>query len=232
MKNNYQLVYISLDDSGKLNRNEKYLVYAGLYFTDQNLLNKFKAQYKRIRNEIAKKERYLDVDELKGYTLDLKDRIRFLKFINKFETLALVVDNSKIEKEEILISKNSKGRYRDYVIKLLIKDLFINLVAKKIIDPYKPIRLIVNIDQESSKTNGKYNLNEGIVEELTKGIINFNYGFKTAPIVFSEFEVYLYSQNSKDSVMIQASDIVANNVWRNLMEGKDEYKIDVFKTFP
>lgn len=30
-----QVVYISLDDSGKLNRNEKYLVYAGLFFTDK-----------------------------------------------------------------------------------------------------------------------------------------------------------------------------------------------------
>lgn len=232
MNKDWQLVYISLDDSGKLNKNEKYLVYAGLYFTNQKVLEKFKAKYKNIRNDIAKKDSYSDIEELKGYTLKNNDRIRLLKFINKYETLALIVDNSKIEKEEILISKNAKGRYRDYIIKLLIKELFINLVAKKIIDPYKPIKLILNIDQESSKTNGRYNLDEGITEELAKGIINFNYGFKTAPIVFSKFEVHLYSQNSKDSIIIQASDIVANNVWRNLMKGKTEYKIDVIKTFP
>lgn len=227
-----QLLYISLDDSGKLNKKEKYLVYGGLYFTNQKELEKFKMKYKNIRNQIFKKETYKNIDELKGYTLENKDRLRFIKFINKYETLALIVDNSRIEKEEILISKNAKGRYRDYAIKLLIKEVFINLVTMKRLNPYKPVKLILNIDQESAKTNGRYNLDEGIIEELTKGIINFNYGFKTMPILFSHLKVHLYSQNSKDSIIIQASDIVANNVWRRLMSNKEVQNINVIKRFP
>ena len=50
-----QIVFISLDDSGKLNSKEKYLVYAGLVFINKKELNHFKALYKSIRNDVAKK---------------------------------------------------------------------------------------------------------------------------------------------------------------------------------
>lgn len=227
-----QIVYISLDDSGKLNNNEKYLVYAGLFFTDKKELERFKAIYKKIRNEIAKKEEYSDVEELKGYTLKSKDRLRILRFVHKYSTAGLIVNNSQIEKQDILYSKDAKGRYRDYVIKLLIKEIIIDLITKKIIDPYRPVTLIINMDQESAKTNGRYKLDEGIYEELVKGIINFNYGFKIAPILFGGLSVNIYVQNSKDSIIIQASDIIANNIWRNIMGGRSIGNIDIIKLFP
>lgn len=227
-----QIIYISLDDSGKLNNNEKYLVYAGLFFTDKKEFERFKAIYKKIRNEIAKKKEYSNVEELKGYTLKSKDRLRILRFVHKYSTAGLVVNNSQIEKQDILYSKDAKGRYRDYIIKLLIKEIIINLITKNIIDPYKPVTLIINMDQESAKTNGRYKLDEGIYEELVKGIINFNYGFKIAPVLFGGLNVNIYTQNSKDSIIIQASDIIANNIWRNIMAGKSIENIDIIKFFP
>lgn len=142
------------------------------------------------------------------------------------------MNNSQIGKQDILYSKDSKGRYRDYVIKLLIKDIVIDLIKRKIIDPYKPVTLIVNMDQESAKTNGRYKLDEGIYEELVKGIINFNYGFKTSPILFGGLNVKIYTQNSKDSIIIQASDIIANNIWRNIMGGQSVVNIDIIKFYP
>lgn len=227
-----QVVYISLDDSGKLNRNEKYLVYAGLFFTDKKELEKFKSKYKKIRDQIAKKNIYANVEELKGYTLENKDRLRILRFVHRYNTAGLIVNNSQIEKQDILYSKDAKGRYRDYIIKLLIKDIIIDLIKRKIIDPYKMVTLIINIDQESAKTNGRYKLDEGIYEELAKGIVNFNYGFKTVPILFGGLKVKIYTQNSKDSIIIQASDIIANNLWRNVMAAQNIKNINIIKYYP
>lgn len=227
-----QVVYISLDDSGKLNRNEKYLVYAGLFFTDKKELEKFKSKYKKIRDQIAKKDIYANVEELKGYTLENKDRLRILRFVHRYNTAGLIVNNSQIEKQNILCSKDAKGRYRDYIIKLLIKDIIIDLIKRKIIDPYKMVTLIINIDQESAKTNGRYKLDEGIYEELAKGIVNFNYGFKTVPILFGGLKVKIYTQNSKDSIIIQASDIIANNLWRNVMAAQNIKNINIIKYYP
>ncbi len=229
---NEQIIYISLDDSGKLNNNEKYLVYAGLFFTNKKELEKFKAIYKVIRNQIAKKKIYENIDELKGYTLENKDRLRLLRFIYKYSSAGLIVDNSQITKQDILFSKDARGRYRDYVIKSLIKDIVIQLINNKKINPYKPVVLIINMDQESAKTNGRYRLDEGIYEELVKGIINFNYSFKTTPILFSSLVVKIYTQNSKDSIIIQASDIIANNIWRTIMSKNKITGIDIIKYFP
>lgn len=228
-----QLLYVSLDDSGKLNKKEKHLVYAGLFFTNKKELERFKAVYKSIRNNIAKKDIYQNIDELKGHTLESKDRLRLLRYIYKFNTAGLIVDNSQITKEDILISKNAKGRYRDYVIKLLIKDIIIHLIKEGKLNPHKKLTLIINMDQENSKTNGKYKLDEGIYEELIKGIINYNYGFTSIPILFNELTIKIYSQNSKDSIIIQASDLIANNIWRNMIKtGEINSGINVLKKFP
>lgn len=232
IKKKEQLLYVSLDDSGKLNKKEKYLVYAGLFFTNKKELEKFKTQYKKIRNEIAKKSCYKNIDELKGHTLKSKDRLRLLRFIYKYSTAGLIVDNSSIVKQDILISKDAKGRYRDYIIKLLIKDIIIELIKTNQINPYEPLVLIINMDQESSKSNGRYKLDEGIYEELIKGIINYNYGFKTTPVLFNDLIVKIYSQNSKDSIIIQASDLVANNIWRNKINSLDINGINILKFFP
>lgn len=231
-KVNEQILYISLDDSGKLNYKERYLVYAGLFFTNKKELEKFKIQYKKIRDEIAKKECYKNIDELKGHTLKSKDRLRLLRFIYKYSTAGLIVDNTLIAKQDILISKDSKGRYRDYILKLLIKDIIIELIKENKINPYSPLILIVNMDQETSKSNGRYKLSEGIYEELVKGIINYNYGFKTVPVLYNDLVIKIHSQNSKDSIIIQASDLVANNIWRNKIKNLDVTGIDVLKIFP
>ncbi len=88
------------------------------------------------------------------------------------------------------------------------------------------------MDQESAKTNGRYKLDEGIYEELVKGIVNFNYGTKTTPILFSSLVVKIYTQNSKDSIIIQASDIIANNIWRTMMRNNKVAGINIIKYFP
>lgn len=94
------------------------------------------------------------------------------------------------------------------------------------------VTLIINIDQESAKTNGRYKLDEGIYEELAKGIVNFNYGFKTVSILFGGLKVKIYTQNSKDSIIIQASDIIANNLWRNVMATQNIKNINIIKYYP
>lgn len=142
------------------------------------------------------------------------------------------MNNLEIQKQDILYSKDAKGRYRDYVIKLLIKDIIISLIKNNKIDPNKPVALIINMDQESAKTNGKYTLSEGIYEELIKGIINYNYGFKTNPILFNKLVIKIYMQNSKDSIIIQASDIIANNIWRNAINGNKITNINIIRFFP
>ena len=213
---NKQIIRIYLDDSGKISEYEDYAVYSGLVFIEKEKLNAFTNKYKTIRNELWKKNEYKNYDELKGNNLKHKDRLRLLKLMKNEFKIALVIKNKFIRKKEILTNTGSKGRFKDYALKRLIKETFKYLIFKKLVDPNEPVVLVLNIDQETTKSNGYYSLTDGIYEEIKMGINNFNYGLTFKPILFSEFEVIRYSHNSKENIAIQSADILSNDIRRCL----------------
>ena len=54
------------------------------------------------------------------------------------------------------------GRFLDYSIKLLIKQTVKGLIKENRINPNLPVRLVINIDEQTTKTNGYYNLHDSI----------------------------------------------------------------------
>jgi len=74
--------------------------------------------------------------------------------------------------------------------------------------------LYINIDEQTTKTNGYYSLKEGIFEELKYGIYNYNYSIMHTPLLNSELEVKLCYQKSEKSYLIQAADLIAGTIRR------------------
>ena len=107
-----------------------------------------------------------------------------MNYISKYYTIALIINNTKVY-DHIISNKASKGRYIDYTIRRLIKSTFEELIKDKKIDPHKNVRLIINIDEQSTKSNGYYNLKDGLTEELLHGISNFNYEWMLNIIFFN-----------------------------------------------
>ena len=96
-----------------------------------------------------------------------------------------------------------------------------SLIKEERINPNLPIKLIINIDEQTTKTNGYYNLREGIIEELKYGIFNYNYGFFNIPIIKSDLDVDVCYQKSEKSYLIQASDLIAGTVRRLYLNNMD-----------
>ena len=86
-------------------------------------------------------------------------------------TLCCVINNDKVYLN-IKNDRASRGRFLDYSLKLLIKQTVKGLIKENRINPDNPIRLVINIDEQTTKTNGYYNLRDGILEELKYGINN------------------------------------------------------------
>lgn len=208
-----QIIYFCLDDSGKLNKNEEFCIYSGFVTSNLHELEDKKRKYKSIRNDIWKKLIYQGVNELKGSNLKNKDRIRLLKFIySNFVTLGFKINNKKIINKDILTNKNLRLRYKDFALKTLIKEFIIKEINIKKLNPHKPIKIIINLDQESTKTSGYHSLEESIYEELKYGINNFNYSQKNPkPILFSDLKIEKNTLSSKDSIVAQISDLIAND---------------------
>lgn len=112
-------------------------------------------------------------------------------------------------------NKAAKGRFIDYSIRRLIKEIINKLIIEKVINPNLPLNVIINIDQQTTKSNGYYNLRDGITEELKYGIVNYNYSNYIKPIFFSDLNVTLTYQDSKSSYVVQAADLLAGSI-RNI----------------
>lgn len=223
MKNELQEIYINLDDSGKLTTKEKISVYGGLVFLSKKEKDKFITQYKSIINDI--KCSYCNnkdfcnhmCPEIKNTNVKKNDKRRLMNYIKKYYVVALIIKNDNVY-EHIKNSKAARGRFVDYSIRRMIKEIIKSLIKCKSVDPNEPIRLIINIDQQSTKSNGYYNLHDGLLEDLKYGIVNFNYSIKINPIVFSELEIKVSYQDSGKSYVVQAADLLAGTIRRKVLE--------------
>ncbi len=215
-----QEIYMFMDDSGKLTNKENYLVYGGIIFTSQSEKQKFSNQYRAIIKSIrcsycSERNNFCSKDcvEIKSSKINDNDRRRIINLCKKYKVFSLVVENAKVY-SNIMSSKSSKGRYIDYVQKITIKEVLKTLIHDNIIDSSKEIKVCINIDQQTTKSNGYYNLKDSIYEDIKYGIINFNYGVFHAPLFQSDVDVTVNYIDSKKCIAIQAADIIAGTTRR------------------
>lgn len=222
MDKKIQEIYINLDDSGKLTTKEQISVYGGLVFLSKKEKDKFITQYRSIINDI--KCEYCeqcnnDCPEIKNTNIKKTDKRRLMNYIKKYYVVALVIKNDDIY-EHLKQSKAARGRFVDYAIRRMIKEMIKSLIKCNSIDPNLPIKLIINIDQQSTKSNGYYNLHDGLIEELKYGILNYNYASKIKPIIFSDLDVVVSYQDSGKSYVVQAADLLAGTIRRTALDNQ------------
>lgn len=230
-----QTIYINMDDSGILmkgNSNEPIFVYGGIIFLSKEEKDNFTRQYSALVNNIKPKYcndfkrdtsinashclthykrncRY-NCPELKSTLINSSDKRRFLNFIKKY-TCSVAIVNNNLLYDSIVKDKASKGRFKDYVIRRLVKEIIKQLISENKINPEIPVKLILNLDEQATKSNGYYDLRSGIIEELKYGIVNYNYDTFFNPIL-SDVEVEIHHQDSYSSLCVQAADLIVGEV--------------------
>lgn len=247
MEENTQIIYINMDDSGRLVKgepNELVFVYGGVFFLSLKEQEDFARQYKALVNLIKpkycrdfKNDSTIDNNycishsyqncsyncpELKSNMLQAKDRRRLLNFIKKYDTSVAVVANYQL-RDYIFDSKASKGRFKDYVIKREVKRIVENLISQNRINSKQPVILNLNLDEQSTISNGYYDLASSIREELQFGVMNYDYGISFPPIL-SSVEVKVKYKNSYYNYPVQAADLLVGEVrhcYYNYLQNQD-----------
>jgi len=228
--NKEQIIYINLDDSGKLTRKEKVSVYGGIVFLSKEERDKFIVQYRKIINEI--KCKYCNKDkencsnncpEIKNTNIKKTDKRRIMNYIKKYYVISLIVENNKVY-DYIIKNKASKGRYIDFTLRVLIKKAIEELIKIGKIDPNKPLKIILNIDEQSTKSNGYYNLKDSIYEELVHGIYNYNYDKSFKPILNNGLDLNISYQDSGKSYAVQGADLIAGTIRRKAINNSENKK--------
>lgn len=228
--NKEQVIYINLDDSGKLTRKEKISVYGGLVFLSKDERDKFIVQYRNIINSIKCKYCYLNkkncfrkCPEIKNTNIKNQDKRRIMNYIKQYFVISLIIQNDKVY-DYVINNKASKGRYIDFTLRVLIKRTIDELIKIEKIDADRPLKIILNIDEQSTKSNGYYNLRDGIYEELVHGIYNYNYDKSFKPILNNKLEIFVTYQDSGKSYAVQGADLIAGTIRRTALDCLEKNK--------
>lgn len=144
--------------------------------------------------------------------LENKHRRALFNSVREYDSFSVVVDISRVY-DNILDQKKAICRYKDYILKRIIKYKLLELIKKGIISREEDVCIIIQIDNQLTATNGYYGLRESIVEELQHGIANFDYGIRHPAVFDSSVEVHIKYCDSKNNYLIQACDILANRIW-------------------
>ncbi len=226
-------IYIYMDDSGKMVSTEKCFSFGGIYFINRENRDNFKRIYSSFINQNKCKfcSNICKVcPEIKSNNTNNKFRRRVINLIKNKEGVyshAITIYNKNIS-EYIFKDKKSKGRRIDYYQKILIKEIIKNLISKKTINKDEDLKIIINIDEAKTATNGIYNLKESIYEELKYGVVNFNYNASFPPLIKGNLSIEVNYVDSSKNYLVQASDFLVGHVNAiNSWETKKDFYIDV-----
>ena len=221
-----QVIYLAIDDSGQLIKNDV-ACYGGIVFVGNAHLKSFLKNYQNLINEV--KCRYCNhfsscdnkCPELKHYNLKKRDRHIFIDYLKNYPLFSCVINTNKIYKS-ILKNTKSKGRYIDYAIKIMIKNVIQNLVKEEKININEDLELIIFIDESSYKSNGYYSLKESIYKELKMGIGNIKDNINFKNILNANLKVNIYYKNSKYNYLIQCADLITGYVRKSIIKRKNK----------
>ncbi|MCM1052499.1 MAG: DUF3800 domain-containing protein [Ruminococcus sp.] len=230
MKN--QEIFILMDDSGKLNKNENSCIYGGLFFFSSNDYMNFINKYKSTINNI--KCKYCNqlppncnnnCMEIKGIThIKNKDKRRIFNLVKKEKNFGVFIKNKKVY-PSVLNDKSARGRFCDYAQKRIVKEIILYSITNNYIDPNNPLKIYIKSDESKTKSNGYYNLKDSIYEELVNGIINYDYSKIHHPILHNGLSITYKTYDSKYNFGIQSADIISHYMHSEyekfLINGKD-----------
>lgn len=219
-------IFIYSDESGVFDKEHHDLyVFGGLIFLDRSSRDSENRRYLHAERAIRKANGYRG--EIKASTVSGQDKWKLFRSLNACYKFAVVIREDLIL-DSIFKSKKDKQRYLDYAYKIAIKRALKDLINRKMIDPDEVEGIYFFVDEHTTATNGRYELREGLEQELKLGTYNWNYNRFFEPLFPLVQTIDMKFCNSEKYPLIRAADIVANRVW-NTAKRRDYGKIRNFK---
>ena len=206
-------IYIYSDESGVFDKEHNdYFVFGGLIFLGiedkENWSRKYSSVEKILR---ANKGVALDY-ELKATQVTNKEKGKLFRTLNGCYKFGVVIRQKQVL-DRIFLSKKDKQRYLDYAYKIAAKRAFEKLIQDEIINPDEVEGLYFYVDEHTTATNGRYELQEAVEQEFKLGTFNYKYDTYYPPIFKQMKQVQLEYCNSKSKLLVRAADIVANKIY-------------------
>lgn len=210
-------LFVYADESGVFDKaHDDLFVYGGVIVLASRRENSIR-QYLALEQDIrAHSNGELDGVELKASYLSMKDRSRVFRLIPHYGCwqFATIVDQTRAL-DSIYVDKKTKQRFLDYALKRAIKHGVCSLFASKALAKSDVSAISVVVDEHSTSTNGRYNLEESINNEFRFGTYNMTWDQHFSPVFGPSFPPIPVSYVDSARVpLVRAADVTANWVYR------------------
>lgn len=206
-------LYVYSDESGVFDKEHNdYFVFGGIICVGTDEKELLSRRYSSVEKVLRNSKRVLSNYELKATQITNKEKNKLFRSLNKTYKFGVIIREQNVL-ERIYQSKKDKQRYLDYAYKIAVKRAFQNLINIGIINPNEIENLYFYVDEHTTATNGRYELQEALEQEFKWGTYNYNYATYYEPIFKNMKSVKLEYCNSSSKLLVRAADIVANKIF-------------------
>lgn len=150
--------------------------------------------------------------ELKAIYLNNKQKASMFRGMNPYHRFGVVVRQQEVL-PQIFEDRKSKQRYLDYVFKIALKSALSKLIDSEEIHTNEVESIYVFMDEHSTATDGRYEMQEGLENEFKRGTFNMKWNRFFPPLFPSMQTVEFCLRDSSQDALIRAADITANRLY-------------------
>lgn len=206
-------IYVYSDESGVFDKaHNDYFVFGGLILLGTEDKENWSRKYSSVEKILRANKGVGAGYELKATQITNKEKGKLFRSLNGCYKFGVVIREKDVL-DRIYLSKKDKQRYLDYAYKIAVKRAFENLIQDGIIYPDEVERLYFYVDEHTTATNGRYELEEALEQEFKLGTYNYKYDTYYPPIFKKMKDVQLEYCNSESKLLVRAADIVANKIF-------------------
>ncbi|MBP5222618.1 MAG: DUF3800 domain-containing protein [Lachnospiraceae bacterium] len=208
-------LFVYSDESGVFDcRHSKYFVFGGLLFLDAETMQSASRRYQSYESAVRSRLSIPQSEEIKACNLPINDRRLLLRATNREFRFGIVIEIADLKIRWIIADdKKSRQRYMDFAYKIAVKRFMSSLIYDGAIKPNEVRTVHFFTDQHNTATNGRYELEEALEQELIRGTINFETQDHYLPLFPKAKSVTVKYCDSKKVALIRAADIVANKIY-------------------
>lgn len=217
-------IFVYSDESGVLDKvHNNYFIFGGLIFLSKNDRDIWSRKYKKAEKTIRQIEKINKDKEVKATTISNKSKSKLYRSLNQVEKFGIVIHQKELS-DKLFKSKKNKQRYLDWTYKIAVKTKFEEMIRQGKINSSEIENIYFFIDEHTTATNGKYELNELLEMEFKHGMFNYS-SMIYYPSIFKNLkQLKVNFCNSEQKILVRAADIVANHIY--YLTNKNKGKIE------
>lgn len=206
-------VYVYSDESGVFDKEHNdYFVFGGLILLGTEEKDTWSRKYSHVEKTLRANKGVAQDYELKATQITNKEKGKLFRSLNQCHKFGVVISENNVL-DRIFQSKKDKQRYLDYAYKITIKRAFQSYIQSGLINPNEVERIYLFVDEHTTATNGRYELQEALEQEFKLGTFNYKYDAYYPPIFQQLKEIQLEYCNSESKLLVRAADIIANRIY-------------------